>query len=182
MATGHNGGINPASPPPLIQLSLCLSQSFPLHSWPPVSPLSDFHPPSWENRREISWQRWGEGERVERGFSDEEKKGLLRWKGALFCSSTLQQLHLCDLVEPAHYCVSLNQGTVSLSNVQAPLLQCSCSKTSPLLSAKDHWTPCSVCLMGTFLSAVIVNENRPGNYVKYVKDLKKDNECECVYF
>lgn len=93
---------------PEIQPSRPLTLS-PLHSSLSVSPLSDFHPPSWENRRESSWQRrWGERGREswrkneERGgFSDEEKSGLLSWKGTLFSSSTLLQLHLCDSAEPA---------------------------------------------------------------------------------
>lgn len=43
----------------------------------------------------------GERDEERGGFSDEEKKGLWLWKGALYSSSTLLQLHLCDLVKPA---------------------------------------------------------------------------------
>lgn len=44
-----------------------------------VSPLSDFHPRSWENRSESSWQqRWGE----RGGFSDEGKKGFCGFERA----------------------------------------------------------------------------------------------------
>lgn len=59
--------------------------------------------------------------------------------------------------QPAHYCVSLNQGSVSLSNVQAPVLQCYCSMAA---SSSVSQRPLSSLFVGTFLLAKTVNENR----------------------
>lgn len=105
----RNEVFNPAFSVTLNPTLTILQSVFPLSFLSPSSPpspptLSDFHPPSWENRRESSWQRrWGE-RATERARERKSREGAFQMNRKRVCC--FEREH-CVLLPHCHSSISV---------------------------------------------------------------------------